>query len=229
MSGSMHQGKQPSPEEGMTRESRNATNAVRRIIEPFWDDLPEVVEAEASPVAESPIAESPIAESPIAESPIAESPIAESPIAESPIAESPIAEPKVVPEPGVMERRKTTQAKVSPVIPAAGKNPWVIYGLKDAFYHLGLWIWLLLLGQTAAACSLAFGLPTLLEMSWQIPLVAAITLFLMMDLCVFARLRGRVYSRFNKPLMVIACFTIAPGLLFGALAYLWSLSRVSAL
>lgn len=109
-------------------------------------------------------------------------------------------------------------------IPKGGKNPWVIYGLKDLFYHFGPWVVTLLGAQTVAAYAMSDWAHDHTANPFSLVLASQLLVSLVLDFCVYACLRGSVNSRFIKPGLILFVATVIPGILIGFGDYVFDLS-----
>lgn len=96
-----------------------------------------------------------------------------------------------------------------------GKNPLIVNSLRDLIYHVGLWFYLMIAGQTVSAL---WASQLALEHSsvpWEWIFGAQMGVAMLANGGVYLMCRGKLYRAFLRPALCLLLFTVAPGIIVG--------------
>lgn len=130
------------------------------------------------------------------------------------------------------DKQKQQEEKEHPPTPKKSKiqvrHPLAVDSLQRLFYYLGPWVLIVFATQTASAYMVA----KIAHDHFNLDKIVTVSGFLLfafvVDLIAYLILRGRIYTLFFKPGLLLLASTTIPGIAAGLLDYIYDLSWLSS-
>jgi hypothetical protein len=95
------------------------------------------------------------------------------------------------------------------------RNPLIVNSLRDLMYHVGLWFYLMIGGQTVSALLTSQLVFEHSSVPWGWIFGAQMGVAVLANAGVYLMCRGRLYRDFLRPSLCLVLFTVVPGILMG--------------